>query len=332
MKSLDAILDNIQQNNFLIIGRAGIDIYPDPPGTKTENAKKFVTHLGGSSANIGVALTKLGGKCHLLTCVSEDALGRLAINQLNHYGVDTSLVRYVKGESRISFAIVETTIKDHQSIIYRNNAADLEMSKEDINKFDYKKFSSIIVTGTSLAAEPSRSATLEALNTAKKNNLAIILDIDYRPYTWSSLQEASKTYLKAAEICDIVIGNDDEFAVMAENYNDGIKLAEKLSKSTASIVIYKMGAKGSITFTVNEKIKTGIFQVDALKPTGAGDAFMGVFISSLLNKKSIKDSVIDGSASAAIVVTKVGCSPAMPSKEELELFLKKNMITNFKDN
>ena len=168
MKSSDAILNNIQQNNFLIIGRAGIDIYPDPPGTKTENAKKFVTHLGGSSANIGVALTTLGGKCHLLTCVSEDALGRLAINQLNHYGVDTSLVRYVKGESRISFAIVETTIKDHQSIIYRNNAADLEMSKEDINTIDYKKFSSIIVTGTSLAAEPSRSATLEALNTAKK--------------------------------------------------------------------------------------------------------------------------------------------------------------------
>jgi len=323
MKSLNAILNNIQQNNFLIIGRAGIDIYPDPPGTKTENAKKFVTHLGGSSANIGVALTKLGGKCHLLTCVSEDALGRLAINQLNHYGVDTSLVKYVKGESRISFAIVETTIKDHQSIIYRNNAADLEMSKEDINKFDYKKFSSIIVTGTSLAAEPSRSATLEALNTAKKNNLTIILDIDYRPYTWRSLKEASRIYLKVAEICDIVIGNDDEFAVMAENYSDGIKLAEKLSKSTASIVIYKMGEKGSITFTVNEKIKTGIFQVDALKPTGAGDAFMGVFISSLLNKKSIKYSVIAGSAAAAIVVTKVGCSPAMPSKEELELFLKK---------
>ena len=331
MKSLDAILDNIQQNNFLIIGRAGIDIYPDPPGTKTENAKKFVTHLGGSSANIGVALTKLGGKCHLLTCVSEDALGRLAINQLNHYGVDTSLVRYVKGESRISFAIVETTTKDHQSIIYRNNATDLEMSKEDINKIDYKKFSSIIVTGTSLAAEPSRSATLEALNTAKKNNLAIILDIDYRPYTWRSLKEASRIYLKVAEICDIVIGNDDEFAVMAENYNDGIKLAEKLSKSTASIVIYKMGENGSITFAENEKIKTGIFKVDALKPTGAGDAFMGVFISSLLNKKSIKDSVIAGSAAAAIVVTKVGCSPAMPDKEELELFLKENMLTNFKE-
>ena len=61
MKNLDLILENIQKNNFLIIGRAGIDIYPDPPGTKTENAKKFVTHLGGSSANIPVSLTTLGG-------------------------------------------------------------------------------------------------------------------------------------------------------------------------------------------------------------------------------------------------------------------------------
>ncbi len=220
MKSLDITLDNIQQNNFLIIGRAGIDIYPDPPGTKTENAKKFVTHLGGSSANIAVSLTKLGGKCHLLTCVSDDALGRLAVNQLNQYGVDTSLIRYVKGETRISFAVVETTIKDHQSIIYRNGAADLEMSKEDVNKIDYKKFSSIIVTGTSLAAEPSRSATFEALDKAKKNNLAIILDIDHRPYTWRSLQEASKTYLKAAKVSDIVIGNDDEFGVMAGSIID----------------------------------------------------------------------------------------------------------------
>jgi len=332
MKSLDVILDNIQQNSFLIIGRAGIDIYPDPPGTKTENAKQFVTHLGGSSANIGVALTKLGGKCHLLTCVSDDALGRLAVNQLNHYNVNTSLIRYLKGESRISFAVVETTIKDHQSIIYRNGAADLEMSKSDVNKIDYKQFSSLIVTGTSLAAEPSRSATFESINLAKKNNLAIILDIDYRPYTWRSQQEASETYLKVAEISNIVIGNDDEFSVMAGDYNEGINLAHKLSKSTASIVVYKMGERGSITFTENKKIKTGVFQVDALKPTGAGDAFMGVFVSSLLNKKSIKNSVIYGSAAAAIVVTKVGCSPAMPNNEELELFLKENMISSFKEN
>ena len=331
MKNLDVILDRIQQNNFLIIGRAGIDIYPDPPGTKTENAKHFVTHLGGSSANISVALTKLGGTCHLLTCVSEDALGKLAINQLNHYGVNTALIRQVKGESRISFAVVETTMKDHQSIIYRNGAADLEMNSEDVNKPDYSKFSSVIVTGTSLAAEPSRSATLEAFTIAKTNNLPIILDIDYRPYTWRSAEEASTIYLKAATASDIVVGNDDEFAVMAGDYQEGINLAKRLSDSTASIVIYKMGEKGSITFSEGKKIMTGIFEVDALKPTGAGDAFMGVFISSLLKKKSIKDSVIYSSAAAAMVVTRVGCSPAMPNYEELELFVKENTIIKFKE-
>lgn len=331
MKNLDIILDRMQQNNFLIIGRAGIDIYPDPPGTKTENAKYFITYLGGSSANISVALAKLGGVCHLLTCVSDDALGKLAINQLNHYGVNTSLIRQVKGESRISFAVVETTIKDHQSIIYRNGAADLEMNSADVNKLDYSKFSSVIVTGTSLAAEPSRSATLEALSIANKSNLPIILDIDYRPYTWQSAKEASTIYLKAATASDIVVGNDDEFAVMAGDYQKGIHLAQRLSDSTASIVIYKMGEKGSITFSEGKKIMTGIFEVDALKPTGAGDAFMGVFIASLLNKKSIKDSVIYGSAAAAIVVTRVGCSSAMPNYEELELFVKENAIIKFKE-
>ena len=331
MQNLNIVLNKIQQNNFLIIGRAGIDISPDPPGTKTERAKYFVSHLGGSSANISVALTKLGGKCHLLTCVPDDALGRLAINELSDYGVNTSLIRCIEGESRISLAVIETTIKDHQSIIYRNGAADLEINTEDINKLDYSNFSSVIITGTSLAAEPSRSATFEALSKAKKNKLSIILDIDHRPYTWPSAEEASNIYLKAAKASDIVIGNDNEFGVVAGDYEEGINLAKQLSNSTASIVIYKMGDKGSITFTGNEKIMTGIFKVDALKPTGAGDAFMGGFISSLLNKKSINDSIIYGSAAAAIVVTKVGCSPAMPNYEALDLFVKKNTLTKFKE-
>ena len=115
--SLEFLISKIKLNNFLLIGRAGIDIYPDPPGTKTEHAKNFVTHLGGSSANMGVELSKFGGKCSILTKVSDDALGRLAINQLDHYGVNRDLVKFEKNESRISFAIVESTTEDHQSII-----------------------------------------------------------------------------------------------------------------------------------------------------------------------------------------------------------------------
>ena len=198
MKNIN-FLNKIKENNFLIIGRAGVDIYPEPPGTKTENAKNFVTHLGGSSANIAVALTMLGGNCNLLTSVSDDALGKLAINQLNSYNVDTSLISFKKDESRISFAIVESRMEDHQSIIYRNKASDLLMSKEDVDCVDFNKFSCLIFTGTCLASEPSRSATFNAINKAKLINIPIILDIDYRPYTWTSSEEASEVYMRASK-------------------------------------------------------------------------------------------------------------------------------------
>ena len=321
-------LKKIKENKFLIIGRAGIDIYPDPPGTKIENATHFVTHLGGSSANIAVALTKLGGNCKILTSVSDDALGRLAINQLHSYKIDTSLISFKKDESRISFAIVESRMEDHQSIIYRNKASDLLMSKEDVDKVNFDNFSCLIFTGTCLASEPSRSAIFKAIEKAKIYNIPIILDIDYRPYTWDSSEEASEVYMLACNSCDILIGNDDEFGVLANNYDKGMQTAQNLSKEI-SIVIYKKGEKGSITFFEDNQIIKGIFPVKALKPTGAGDAFMGAFMGVLLNNKGIEESVEYGSASAAIVVTKVGCAPAMPLQNEIEDFMKSNKMNNY---
>tara|TARA_B100000686_G_scaffold283178_1_gene305986 strand:- start:248 stop:1243 length:996 start_codon:yes stop_codon:yes gene_type:complete len=328
MLKLSELKEKLHKNKFLIIGRAGIDLFPDPPGTKTEEAKYFESQLGGSSANIAVSLTKLGGKCHLLTCVSEDALGRLAIKKLKNFGVNTSFIRYVKGDIRISFSVVETTIKNHQSIIFRNGAADLMMNKKDINQVDFTKFSCLIFTGTCLTCEPTRTATFHALKIAKKNHLPIVFDIDYRPYTWKSLKETSKIFLKAARFSDILIGNDDEFGILAGNYKKGLNIAKKLSNSS-TIVVYKMGDRGSVTFSENNTIKTGVFNVKPIKPTGAGDAFMGGFISSLMHKKNIQNSLITGSASAAIVVTKVGCSLAMPNIKELQLFINKHKLKNF---
>ena len=104
--SLEFLISKIQQNNFLLIGRAGVDIYPDPPGTKTENAINYVTHLGGSSANMGVQLTKYGGSCSLLTRVSNDSLGKYVLNQLDYYGEKKSLIKLEDNESRTSFAVV----------------------------------------------------------------------------------------------------------------------------------------------------------------------------------------------------------------------------------
>jgi 5-dehydro-2-deoxygluconokinase len=323
--SLEFLISKIQKNNFLLIGRAGVDIYPDPPGTKTENATKYVTHLGGSSANMGVQLTKYGGSCSLLTRVSNDALGKFAINQLDSYGVKSDLVKLEDNESRISFAIVESTIVDHQSIIYRHKAADLFLNKNDIENSNLQNYECILITGTSLAAEPSRSAVLYALKLAKEKKIPVIMDIDYRPYTWESEDKAKEIYNLAGDYCSGIIGNDDEFAILSGNYDNGLSYAKKISRN-CDLVIYKMGEKGSITFANNEEIQRGIFPVKPLKPTGAGDAFMGSFIGAILKNYDLQKAIEIGSAAAAIVVTKVGCAPAMPDLDEVLDFMKNNNI------
>ena len=323
--SLEFLISKIQKNNFLLIGRAGVDIYPDPPGTKTENANKYVTHLGGSSANMGVQLTKYGGSCSLLTRVSNDALGKFAINQLDSYGVKSDLVKLEDNESRISFAIVESTVVDHQSIIYRHKAADLFLNKNDIENSNLQNYECILITGTSLAAEPSRSAVLYALKLAKEKKIPVIMDIDYRPYTWESEDKAKEIYNLAGDYCSGIIGNDDEFAILSGNYDDGLSYAKKISRN-CDLVIYKMGEKGSITFANNEEIQRGIFPVKPLKPTGAGDAFMGSLIGALLKNYDLQKAIEIGSAAAAIVVTKIGCAPAMPDLDEVLNFMKNNNI------
>ena len=323
--SLEFLISKIQKNNFLLIGRAGVDIYPDPPGTKTENANKYVTHLGGSSANMGVQLTKYGGSCSLLTRISNDALGKFVLNQLDLYGVKKTLIKLEDNESRISFAIVESTTEDHQSIIYRHKAADLFLNKNDIENSNIQNYECILITGTSLAAEPSRSAVLYALELAKENNIPVIMDIDYRPYTWESADKAKQIYNLACDYCSGIIGNDDEFAILSGSYESGFNYAKKKSKN-CELVIYKMGEKGSITFANNKEIKKGIFPVKPLKPTGAGDSFLGSLIGALLKKYDLQKAIEIGSAAAAIVVTKVGCAPAMPDLNEVLDFMKINNI------
>lgn len=313
-----ADLARLKERPCLVIGRAGMDLYADPPGTTIEAATRFTAALGGSSANIAVALTRAGARAALLTRVSDDAVGRFCLAQLDAYGVDRTHVRVTGGEARNSLAVVETRLEDCQSVIYRNGAADFDMTTEDVEAVDYSRYGALVTTGTVLAAEPSRSATFHAFELARAAGLPLIFDIDYRPYSWASATEAAKVYAHAARLCDIIVGNDVEFGFMAGDAERGLDMARSL---TAQIVVYKMGEKGAITLTAGQETRSGIFPTAALKPTGAGDAFLGNMIASLAQGASVAKAVLHGSAAAAIVVSRVACAPAMPTRDELERFL-----------
>lgn len=316
-----ADLARLAGKNFLVIGRAGMDLYADPPGTRIEEATRFTTALGGSSANIAVALTRAGCRAALLTCVSDDAVGRFCLAQLHAYGIDCHHVRAVPGEARNSLAVVETRIDDCQSVIYRNNAADSAMTVLDVEAVDYTAFSALVTTGTVLAAEPSRSAAFRAFDLARAAGLPLIFDVDYRPYSWPSAAVAAEVYSRAAALCDVIIGNDVEFGFMAGEAASGFEKARSLIADGAQIVVYKRGEKGAVTITRDGEFVTGIFPTQALKPTGAGDSFLGTFIAAVASGRPVWDAVLRGSAAAAMVVARVACAPAMPTAAELDAFL-----------
>ena len=311
-----------RSKTFLVIGRAGMDFMPTEQGVRAEDCEIFAAGLGGSSANISAGLVKQGCEASIVTPVSDDLVGRFCIKQLEHYGVDTRFVSSVGGEYRNSLAVYDLK----ETVIYRNGAADFQLTKEDVAKPDYDTFAGLITTGTVLAAEPSRSSAFTAFDQARGASLPLIFDVDYRPYSWKSAEEASKVYSLAASYCDVIVGNDDEFGFMAGSRDIGLDKAKALVTEGASIVVYKMGEKGSITITADETFETGIYPVEALKPNGAGDAFMAGLMASLVKGLDLSVAVDRGSASAAITVAGVGCAQAMPTTAKLDQFMAERTI------
>ena len=312
-------LEGIRQNNFLLVGRVGIDFCPDPPGTRTRDMQTAIVAMGGSAANTAAGIVKLGGKAALVTCVSDDSIGDYCLNQLDHYGVDRRHVRKVGGEARNSLAVYESRVAEHQTVIYRNGAADFHMDMQDVEAVDYAAYGALITAGTVFAAEPSRSAAFRAIEMAKAAGLPVIFDVDYRPYSWPSAAEAAEVLSRAGDLSDVIVGNDEEFGFMAGDIARGLDKARALAGSTAELVVYKMGPEGAVTLYQGEEIRTGVFKVDALKPTGAGDSFMAGLMASLA--KALADALRAGSACAAITVTRPACAPAMPYPDDLQAFL-----------
>ena len=321
---MTALLDGIRGNRFAVFGRAGMDMFAAPIGTKSEHAESFQSDLGGSSANICAGICKLGGYSALVTSVSDDAVGRFCVNRLDHYGVNTQYIRSVGGEFRTSLAIYESRIEDFQNVIYRNGAADFQVTNADVDAVNYSDFSAVVSAGTVFAAEPSREATFRAFENARAAGLPVIFDIDYRPYSWPSPEVAADVLSRAGEESDLIVGNDEEFGFMAGGIEKGLDKARELASKPGRIVIYKMGEAGAITFVDGEEIQTGIYPVKAVKPNGAGDSFMAGLLVSIADGFDLKQAVLRGSACASIVVSQPGCAPAMPTNPQLTDFLAKH--------
>ena len=162
---------------------------------------------------------------------------------------------------------------------------------------------------------------MRAISLARDAGALVVLDIDYRAYSWAAPQEAAQICRDAAEASDIVVGNDVEFGLLAESAALGEDYARRLPHRTALFTVYKRGEDGCNTFTADFRFSTPIFPVKALKPTGAGDGFMGGLLSGLMLGLTLEVAVRRGAATAALIVAGIGCAPASPDRAALERFI-----------
>jgi 5-dehydro-2-deoxygluconokinase len=315
-----ALQHGLRSLGAIVIGRAGLDLYPEPDGTEIEAAEHFSSDVGGSAANIAVALARQAVRVALISPLSDDAVGRFVRATLDRHGVDTSRCRAVADGYRTSLALAETRAADCEVVIYRNGAADFQLAASDIDRDFIASASVLIVTGTALAVEPSRGATMQAIASARASQTFVVFDIDHRPYSWTSLEEAAAVYAEAARRSDAVIANDEEFAIIAGG-GDALAAATALVGNGSSFAVFKRGDRGSVTITPGGNFDTDVYPVKVKKPFGAGDAFVGGLMAALLGGIQLRAAVARGSAAAALVVSRRGCASAMPTSEEVEVLL-----------
>lgn len=315
--------------DFIPIGRIAIDFNPTDMYRPLSESSNFNKYVGGSPANIAVGLARLGCKVGFAGCVSADQFGDFVVDYFKKEEIDTSYVTRAKNGECIGLTFTEILSKEQSSILmYRDNAADFCLAPEDIDEKYIASAKAIVISGTALAKSPSREACLKAIMLAKKNNVRIVFDIDYREYTWKSKDEIAVYYSLAAQNADIIMGSREEFDLTEGIV--GIKSSDKESAEYwqsfgATICVIKHGKEGSTAYTNDGKFyNIKPFPANLLKGFGGGDGYGSAFLYSLLQGKDIIDCLEFGSASASILVSAHSCSDAMPSALQVETFIRES--------
>ncbi|WP_220184007.1 5-dehydro-2-deoxygluconokinase [Thermoactinomyces mirandus] len=313
--------------DLIAVGRLAVDLNTEQINCPMEETRSFTKYVGGSPANIAIGAAQLGLKCGFIGKVSDDQMGRFIVRFLEEKKMDTSGVVVDKTGAVTGLAFTEIKSPNDCSILmYRDNVADLKLETSEVSEDYIKKTRALLISGTALAASPSREAVFLALEYARKHDAVVFFDLDYRPYTWTSDKETAIYYNLAAEKCDVIIGTREEFDMMEQFEKEKKTDRETAGKwfgHHAEIVVIKHGSKGSITYTKDGHSYTGgIFRTKVLKTFGAGDSYASAFIYGLMNGWEISRAMEYGSASAAIVISRHSCSEAMPTKAELDKFVK----------
>ncbi|HVI99894.1 MAG TPA: 5-dehydro-2-deoxygluconokinase [Sphingomonas sp.] len=327
-----------QRLDLITMGRSSVDLYGEQVGGRLETMGSFAKYVGGSPTNTAIGAARLGLEAGLATRVGADHMGRFIAEELAWEGVDTRGV--VSDPDRLT-ALVILGIRDHDTfplIFYRDNCADMALDVDDLDRDWIESAGAVLINGTHLSTTRVFDASMTAARWCKAAGGRVVFDIDYRPVLWGLAERdmgenrfvahdaVTARLQQVLPLCDLIVGTEEEIHILGGDTDTIAALRAIRAKSDATIVC-KRGALGCAAFEgeIPDHLDDGVrgerFTIEVFNVLGAGDAFMAGFLRGWLRGETLGTCCTWGNACGAIVVSRHGCAPAMPTWPELELFL-----------
>lgn len=326
--------------DVICLGRAAVDLYGLQVGGRLEDMQSFAKYLGGSSGNLAAGLARLGIRSSMLTRVGDEHMGRFVREALAKEGVDVSHVATdpTRLTGLVLLGISGTDAFPH--IFFRENCADMGLEPVDFDAAYIASSRALAITGTHVSTPQTEAVVRQAIDFAKANGTKVILDIDYRPVLWGLVsagggeeryvpsEEASVRIQSLIPDCDLVVGTEEEIQIAGAS-NNTLTALQNIRAQSSAVIVLKRGPLGCTVFegaipnSVDEGISVPGVQVEVLNVLGAGDAFLSGFLSAWLRGEGWETCARWGNACGALVVSRHGCTPAMPSLLELKDYLER---------
>lgn len=310
--------------DVVTMGRAGVDVYPHQVGVGLEDVVSFGKYLGGSAANVAVAAARYGRRTALVSRVGEDPFGRFVCRALRGFGVDDQFVQTVRDlATPVTFCEIFPP-DDFPLYFYGRTpvAPDLMLRAEEMTGrvADAIRSAGVFwVTGTGLSTEPSREATMAALDVRGRRG-STVFDLDYRPTFWASRDTARAAYAAALPLVSVAVGNLDECDV-AVGEREPDAAAKALRAAGVDLAVVKQGPAGVRGDGAHGCVEVPPRSVEVVNGLGAGDAFGGALCHGLLAGWGLQRTLGFANAAGALVASRLACADAMPTVEEVEELL-----------
>jgi 5-dehydro-2-deoxygluconokinase len=310
--------------DLITMGRVGVDLYPEQTGVGLADVRSFAKSLGGSATNVAVAASRLGARAAVITKVGDDPFGPYVRRALEGFGVDP---RWVGTHPTLRTPVVFCEIfppDEFPLLFYREpKAPDMTLEPDELDLDAIRAATVFWTTGTGLSDEPSRAATLAALE-ARSGTGITVHDLDHRAMFWPDEAEAGHWARAALRHATVAVGNRDE-AFVPTGTRDPEAAADALLELGVEIAVIKRGPEGVLARTRTETVEVPPVPVDVVCGLGAGDAFGGALVHGLLHGWPLERTIRLANAAGSFVAGRLACADAMPTLEELEPTLEESI-------